>query len=91
MNKVNIDAIDFRYELRKAIDGRFLFPPIKFVNPIVGKFLHVIEIGAVIPTAVVGHFVPWVGRNFSANGLQGCFRDVDSKGLAGRHKVVANL
>jgi hypothetical protein len=35
--------------------------------------------------------VPWVGRNFSANGLQGCFRDVDSKGLAGRHKVVANL
>ena len=91
MNKVNIDAIDFGYELWKAIDGRFLFSPDKFVNSIVGKFLHVIEISTVIPATVVGHFVPWVSCDPGANGLQRVFRNIDTKRLAGCHKVVAKL
>ena len=85
--KVNVDTIDSRFKLRKAIDCGFLLTPVKLVNPIVSEFLHIIEICAVFPASIVRHFVPGVGCNFFADGVQRFVRNGNLKGLAFGHVI----
>ena len=49
MDKMNLLSINFRNELVKAVDPRFLRSPVVAVLPILGKFLDLFDVGAVFP------------------------------------------
>lgn len=53
MDERDFLAVDFSFELCKLIQFCFLFAPIVLILPVIGKFLHVAQVGAVIPTHIL--------------------------------------
>jgi len=49
MDKINLLSINFRSELVKLIDLRFLRTPVVAVLPIVREFPNLLDVGAVLP------------------------------------------
>ncbi len=49
MDKINLLSINFRCELVKLIDLRFLRTPVVAVLPIVREFPNLLDVGAVLP------------------------------------------
>ena len=67
MNKMHIQPTDRSREMVKAVDAGFLGAPVVVVQPVPAQFAQVVQICAVIPTAIIGHFVPGKIRNPGPN------------------------
>lgn len=70
-------------KMGEAIDGGFLLSPIELLYPIGAELLHVIEVGAVFPAAVVGHLVPGIVGDARTDVIEGFARNCDVEGLDG--------
>ena len=57
-NKMDVDPIDWSYEVIKPIYSLLLLSPIKFCDPVVTKLSQVVQICAVVPPSIVWHFMP---------------------------------
>ena len=75
MDKINLLSINFRGELVKAVDLRFLCTPVVIVLPIIRQFSDLLDVGAVLPTRarkLIGPFglrqtVPEIDKNLVGN------------------------
>ena len=79
VNEVDVDPVDRRREVGKPVDAGLLFPPVEPVQPPGAQLLHVVEVGAVTPPAVVGHFVPGIVPDPPADIVEGLVRNLDSE------------
>jgi hypothetical protein len=85
---MDVDTVDRGHEVGEAVDGGFLLAPVEFLHPIGTKLLHVIEVGAVVPAAIVGHLVPGIAGDARADALKGFVGNIDVEGLDGCHVVM---
>ena len=74
-DEMQVDAVNRRLEMLETVEFRLMLAPIIFDHPVGAQFLHVIEIGAIFPAAVIRHFVPGkggdagpdIGQRFAGN------------------------
>ena len=90
VNEVDVDPVDRRREVGKAVDPGLLPPPVELVQPVRAQLLHVVEVGAVTPPAVVGHLVPGIVPDPPADVVEGLVRNLDAEGL-GRRQFAERL
>ena len=87
--KMDVDVLDLRLELRKAVELGFPFSPVIGLDPIGAKYAHEFEIGAVGPavfqTRTARHLVPFIGAHFLADCVQRCVRDFNAEGSRRAH------
>ena len=57
-DKMNVNIIDFSDKIWKFIYFFFMLTPIKFTNPVIGNFFHVIKVSSIFPTTIIRHFMP---------------------------------
>ncbi len=88
VQEVDVDAVHGRDEMIEAVDRRFLLSPVEFVQPVCGELLHIVEIGAVAPAAVVGHFMPWKALDPAADVGQRLVGHLNLEGPAGGKSFV---
>ena len=66
MDKINLLSIDFRCELVKLIDLRFLRTPVVAVLPIVREFPNLLDVDAVLPGGARELIGPFGSRQTAA-------------------------
>ena len=88
MDEMDIGAIDRGGEVGEAVDCGLLLPPIELVDPIRTELLHVIEIGTVSPTAVVGHLVPGIVGDAGTDAIESFVRNVEVERSDGCHILI---
>ena len=91
MDKVQINTIDRGLEVGKTVDSILVLLPVIVLRPISTKLFKIIQIDAVIPPAIIGHFMPRILRNPR---LDMCYRfvgDIYIKRFYRRHTGLSKL
>lgn len=89
MDKMDLQSIDFRGELRETIHRFFSLPPVVIGNPISYKFLEVGEIRTVVPTGPAHFIRPSRSTKSVAQVIENGLRDGDGKGGGVQEEVTS--
>ena len=81
VDEVDVDAIDGRREVREPVEHLLLRPPVELLQPVGAQLLHVVEVGAVGPAAVIRHLVPDIAGHPGADALENFVCYFDAEGL----------
>ena len=89
VDEMDFDAVDRRGEVVEAVDHGLVLAPIVLLHPVSAEFLHVVEVGAVLPATVLRHLMPGKVGDAPADEVEGSVGDLQREGADVGHGAVA--